>query len=204
MARCTGFFSLVSLGSGQPRTPRPSATCHDRRVTERGAYRWSAWRFALAMVLIGFAGAAVGWFVLSLLFSALAGDAKLPPLADGVLFVSIYAVFFAIASVVFARKTPPSLKFGEEGIELAAARRDAVRVPYPAVVSAQVRYRWPLSVLHVFVSVVDESQVTPLNRGGREPLRRPDGDRLRFSVPLAGLGASAATVRSELRRRSLP
>jgi len=168
------------------------------------AYRWRAWRFAVAMALIGFAGAAVGWFLLSLLFSALAGDVRFPPLADGILFVGIYALFFAVASVVFARKTPPSLRFGEDGIELALARRDAVQVPYAAVVGAQVRYRWPLSVLYVFVSVVDESQVTPINRGGREPLRRRDGDRLRFSVPLAGLGASAATVRSELRRRHLP
>ncbi|GAA2332046.1 hypothetical protein GCM10010170_010870 [Dactylosporangium salmoneum] len=95
------------------------------------------------------------------------------------------------------------MRFGGEGVELAAARRNAVWVPYRAVLSVQVRWMWPLSVLNVFVGLGDESQVELFDRGGRRPLRRQKGKRLRFSLPLAGLGASAATVRSELRSRHL-
>lgn len=167
------------------------------------AYRWSPWRYAFAMAAIGFAAAVVACFLLSLLFSALTGDLRFPPIFDGILFVGLYTFFFAVFSVLLARRKPSWLRFGDEGIELAAAGRDAVRVPGPAVASARVRWVWPLAAFEVFVGPGDESQVAVAGRGGRQPLRRRKGRRLCFSVPLAGLGASAATVRSELRSRGL-
>jgi hypothetical protein len=166
-------------------------------------YGWSSWRYMVAATAIGLLGAGIGWPLLFLLFSVLAGRPSNPVIASAAGYVPIYVIFFPVFSLLLTRSRPPGLRFGSEGIELAAERRDVLVVPYEVVSRARVRWFWPVAVLDLFVSSADELRVRRLDRDGRRPLRRRKDDQLRFSMPIAGLRSSPADIRSELRRRGL-
>jgi MFS family permease len=166
-------------------------------------FEWSPRRYAFAAALIGVVAASVGWLSVSLLLSALADRPSGPAVAGGVAYVSVYAILFPAFSLMFARDRPPALRFGSEGIELAAERRDAVLLPYEAVSSARIRWPWPVTVLQVFVDASAEPKVTLIERGGRRPFRKRRGDQLRFSMPIAGLRSPAADIRSQLQGRGI-
>ena len=157
-----------------------------------------------AAFAVGCIGAAVGVPIALLLLSALIGwPGTSFVVANGIAYATVYVLFFPAFSFLFARGRPAGLRFGSDGIELAAERRDALAVPYQAISSARVRWWWPLAMLEVFVDSADESRVMRLHRGGRRPLRKRKGDRLRFAMPIAGLRSSASEIRSELRLRGL-
>ncbi|MCU7724334.1 hypothetical protein ODJ79_11460 [Actinoplanes sp. KI2] len=164
-------------------------------------YRWSPWRYLAAMVVIGFVATAVPWLTLSLLYSAIAGGSALRSAPGLAVYITIYTIFFPTFSLLYTRSRPAALSFGSDGIELAAERRDAVVVPYGAVTSARVRWMWPVAVLDVVLDPADEWRVFRVDRDGRRPIRKRRGDQLRFSMPIAGLGASTADIRSQLRAR---
>lgn len=171
------------------------------------AFGWSARRYVIAAAAIGFFGAVVGavfWLSVSLLLSAPVGRPGSSITAHFAIFIAFYTVFFALFSLLFSRARPAGLRFGGDWLELAAARRDVVVVPYAAVTSARVRRVWPVATLDIVVGSADESRVMRLDRGGRPPLRKRRSDQLRLSMPIAGLRSSAADIRSELRRRDLP
>jgi hypothetical protein len=178
----------------------------DAPVAGDVVFEWSSWRYLVAAAAMGFAGAAVvvvGLPSVSLLFSAPVGRPGNFVTANGVVFITIYTIFFAMFSLLFSRARPAWLRFGGDWVDLAAERRDVVVVPYAAVTSARVRWVWPVAMLDVVVGSADESRVMRLDRGGRRPMLKRKGDQLRFSMPIAGLRSSSADIRSELRRRGL-
>ncbi|GLW35855.1 hypothetical protein [Actinoplanes regularis] len=182
--------------------------CHDQLVAVGHApvsgdveYRWSSWRYVVAMAAIGFVGAAAGVTLARFVLPMLTGRPSSFGVAVGAFYVATYAFVFTFASWLLVSGLPAALKFGSEGIELAAARHDVLGVPYEAVSSARVRWWWPVAMLDVVVGSVDESRVMRFDRGGRRPSCKRKGDQLRFSMPIAGLRSS--DLRSELRRRGL-
>ncbi|WIM99997.1 hypothetical protein ACTOB_003671 [Actinoplanes oblitus] len=162
-------------------------------------YQWSLWRFAFAMAAMGGFGAITAWILFSVLSIAIDGTWSLPPAS----FAGVYTCAFAIFSVLFSRGRPPWLRFDDEGIELAAARHDGVRVAYATVARARVRWLWPITVLEIVVNAADESQVAWLSRGGRQPLLKRKDGQLRFSIPTAGMIPGAASIRAEIHSRGL-
>ncbi|BCY08855.1 hypothetical protein [Actinoplanes sp. L3-i22] len=168
-------------------------------------FGWSPWRYLVAAAAMGFVGAVVGVVgseSVSLLLPAPVGGPGNLVIINAAVFVTVYTILFAVFSLLFSRARPAGLRFGGDWVELAAERRDVVVVPYAAVTSARVRWVWPVAMLDVVVGSADESRVMRLDRRGRRPLRKCRGDRLRFSMPIAGL-RSSSDIRSELRRRGL-
>lgn len=121
----------------------------------------------------------------------------------GGLCVAAYVVMSTFASVLFESQRRSRLRFGAGEVELVAAQRDGVLIPWSAVAKAQVRWVWPFSMLDVFVAKADEVQVSRLGRDGFRPSRRRTGAQVRYSMPVAGLKPSIASLRLELRRRGL-
>jgi len=152
-------------------------------------YESSLWRTIAATAVIALIAALIGGSVPALL----RGEIPYSD-ADGVGFVLVFVVIFTAGSVYQDRKRPSRLRLTSEGVELFGARRDGVFVPWSVDPSYRFRGLWPLRRLEV--SAADESTVVQLSRGGRPPSirRRPDST-IRISMPLYGLGASAATVR---------
>jgi hypothetical protein len=167
-------------------------------------YEWSLWRYAAAAAVVGVVAAVIGWLVVGGLFSALSGQFLFRPMGDGLFFVVVYGLVFAVASVLIARRRPPGVRLATDGIEMAAARRDATFMPWSAVSKVRVRWVWPVATLEVTVAAAEDSRVMRGYRGGRAPVQRRRADLLRFSMPLAGLATSSAAIRAELRRRGFP
>ncbi|SDS84168.1 hypothetical protein [Actinoplanes derwentensis] len=171
-------------------------------VSGEVVFGWSSWRYVVAAAAISFVATAVVRLASLLSSDRAGGPGNLVTARDAAL-VPICAISIAIFSLLFSRARPAWLRFGDGWVELAAERRDVVVVPYQAVTSARVRWVWPVAMLDVFVDSADESRLMGLDRGGRRPFRKREGDLLRFSMPIAGLRSSAAGIRSELRRRGL-
>jgi hypothetical protein len=72
-----------------------------------------------------------------------------------------------------------------DAIELAAPGHNAVLVPYEIMSTAGVRRPWPVTVLEVLVEATDSPHVTRCDRDGRRPLRKRNGDQMRFTMPHA-------------------
>lgn len=181
-------------------------TVGDAPVPGDVVFGWSPWRYVVAATTMAFFAAVVGvvaWEAAYLLFPVPGGRPGNLVIANAAVFVTIYTIFFAAFSLLASRKRPAWLRFGGDWVDLAAERRDVAVVPYAAVTSARVRWVWPVAMLDVVVRADDESRVMRFDRGGRHPLRKPKGDHLRFSMPIAGLRSSAADIRAELQRRGL-
>jgi hypothetical protein len=164
-------------------------------------YEWSLWRYAAATAVDGVVAAVIGWLVVGGLFSALSGQFLFRPMGDGLFFVVVYGLVFTVACVLLARRRPAGLRLTADGIELAAARRDSMFVPWSAVSKVRVRWVWPVTAVEVTIAAAQASRVLRGYRGGQAPAQRRRADLLRFSMPLAGLTASSATVRAEFKRR---
>jgi hypothetical protein len=109
----------------------------------------------------------------------------------------------AVLLAVHAGHTGCAQVCGEDGLEIAAPRHDAVVVPYDIVSRARIRRKWPVTMLDLFVDDTDSPLVVGIDRDGRRPLRRRIGGQVRFSMPNAELTATPSELRDRLHRRSL-
>jgi hypothetical protein len=185
-------------------------TCHGRSVNDTsvpasgvGIYSWSPWRYVLTAAATSFVAAVSGWFLGSLALIELTGRPVSSSVGGGIIFVVTYTVLFPLFSWLLAQARPGVLVFGVDAIEFAAPGHDAVLVPYEIVSTARVRRPWPVTVLEVLVDATDSPCVTRRDRDGRRPLRKHRGDQVRFTMPLAGLQASAPGIRGQLHHRGL-
>jgi hypothetical protein len=94
--------------------------------------------------------------------------ALIAALAEAFVMVFVGAVFVGLA-VLAAWDRPPELSIGPDGLVLAAWDRDAVYVPWSAVVSVGLRGRWPR---WLDVEVSDVTAVVLVDRGGGRPRHR--------------------------------
>ncbi|GAA2568722.1 hypothetical protein GCM10010435_48230 [Winogradskya consettensis] len=157
-------------------------------------------RLALATITIGLVASVIGCVAGYLALSAIFGRWSSETISSGIIHVGMYTVAFTLFTVVPTFRRPAFLSFGDEGIELGAAGRDAVLVPHTAVARTRVRGRWPVAVFEVFVDEADDAQVLHLNRLGRRAQRRRRAGQVRYSMVISGLDASAGTIRAHVNR----
>lgn len=159
----------------------------------------SLWRYAAAQAAVGFGTSVLIRLTIGLMSSSYQDIDTL--ISDSIVFVVLYTVGYAGFSLLFTFRRPMRLGFGDDAVELAADGRDGVLVPYEIVRMARVRWWWPLTTLDVVIDAADESRVTYLGRGGRRPVGKREGGRLRFTMLISGLSVPAADIRSRFQHR---
>jgi ABC-type proline/glycine betaine transport system permease subunit len=166
-------------------------------------YGWSTWRHLLATTVTGLVAAVSGWLLGYLVFTQIGGMSHPALFAGTITAIALYTLLFPLFSWLLTQARPAVLRFGDDGLEIAAPRHDAVVVPYDIVSRARVRRTWPVTMFDVFVDDADSSRVVHIDRAGRRPLRRRIGGQVRFSMPTAGSTATPSRLRDQLRRRGL-
>jgi hypothetical protein len=178
---------------------------NDSDALEAGevVYHWSPWRYLLATTVMGTVAAHSGWLLGYLVFTEIAGMPHPSLFAGTITAIALYTLLFPLFSWLLTQARPAVLRFGDDGLEIAAPRHDAVVVPYDIVSRARIRATWPVTMLDVVIDHTDSPRVVHIDRDGRRPLRKHIGGQVRFSMPTAGLKATPSGLRDQLRRRGL-
>src|SRR4051794_29108346 len=112
-------------------------------VVHHGSLR----RSVAALVVVGVTGSAAGVLLAAGVLTAQSGHA--PDIHYMIIYVAGYTLMFTLFSAIAECRRPAEVRFTAEGIELTAARRDGVFIPWQMVSKIQMRRLWPLAMLDV-------------------------------------------------------